>query len=230
MKNNIFLLTLILCFSLNSSNALATDTIALVMKSQNMPEYPVGHKIPLNSVIKTTDNQRLALKTNVGDTVIIGESAKLKLVKPNFIKHVFGKIYYFIRSRDTESELKVRTTVATIGIRGTRFIVSSNENDDGEIALAEGILNIESNDDQPFAIISKKELSEFERSKKETLDKYKDYKQNLQQEFIEYKKSFMLTENTSLSFKGKKVAKRPLDVLQKKDMQSFESFIEQNGE
>jgi len=233
MKKYHYLLTLILFLSLNTSVGLASEAIAFVVKSQNMPGYPEGHKMPANTVIKTTGDQRLALKTEAGDTVIIGENSNFKLVKPSLFSHVFGKIYYYIRSRST-GRLKVRSHVATLGVRGTKFIISSSDKDVGQVALAEGLLDIESNDDQPFAITSKRELTEFERYRLESLremqginDEFERYKKEIEQEFIEYKKSFELTENTTLSFSGKKVEKMPLSEKQKEEFSSFEDFIGQ---
>lgn len=234
MKNYSFVTTLFLFLSFNTSVVLAGDTMAVVIKSQNMPSFPVGHKLPVNSVIETTDNQRLALKTNAGDTVIVGKSSNFKLVEPSFFSHVFGKIYYFIRSRNEGRKLRVRSHVATLGVRGTKFIISNNDKDSGQVSLAEGLLDIESNDDEPFAIKSTREPTEFERYKLESLkemqsinDEFEKYKKQINLEFTEYKKSFQLTENTTLSFDGKNVDQVPLSAEQKEDMLSFEAFIEE---
>ena len=233
MKNSLKLIALAFLLCINSTVAFSADSIAYVMKSQNMPDYPAGHKMPENTVIKTTGNQRLALKTNTGDTVIVGKNSIFKLVEPGFFNQVFGKIYYYIKSRNANRSLRVRSTVATLGVRGTKFIISSDEQENGQISLAEGLLNIESNDDEPFAVTSKKKLTAFERYKLESLkemqsinDEYENYKKQINQEFTEYKNSFELTANTTLSFEGKKVGSAPISSDQKEDMLSFESFIE----
>ena len=234
MKNYPLIFTLLLFISLDVSLAYADETIAYVMKSQNMPDYPAGTKMPENSIIKTTNKQRLALRTDAGDTVIISENSNFKLVKPSLFSHVFGKIYYFIRSRNA-GRLKVRSHVATLGVRGTKFIISTDDDDKGQVALAEGLLDIESNDDQPFAVTSKRDLTEFERYKLESLremqsinDEFENYKKQINREFTEYKKTFKISRNTSLSFDGKAVDKTPLSTEHKEDFSSFEKLAKPN--
>ena len=234
MKKHSFILALVLFLSLNNSVVLADDMLAVVIKSQNMPDFPAGFKLPANTVIETEGNQRLALKTNAGVTVIVGNSSNFRLVKPSFFNHVFGKIYYFIRSRTEGRRIKIRSHVATLGIRGTEFIITNNDESNGQISLAEGLLDIESNDDEPFAIKSEREPTEFERYKLESLkemqsinDEFENYKKQINLEFTEYKKSFQLTKNTTLSFDGKNVSQEPLSAEQKEELQSFEAFIDQ---
>ncbi len=215
-----------------TSLQLQAETTAKVIRSTNMPAYPVGTEIKENTRIQTQRGQRVAIKTGDGDIISISEQSSFKVEKANFFEQLFGKVFYFFNPR-MNNPVKIKSSVATMGIRGTKFIITdAGDRVNAEIALAEGLLNIESNDDQPFTVSSKRELTEFEKYKLESLqemqqtqDEFEAYKKQLEQEFIEYKMSFELQENNTLTFDGKSVSQAPIADDQFMEFAEFEAFL-----
>lgn len=209
---------------------LYAETLGVVIRSQNMPGFPIGYEISGNSEIRTGDKQKIAVKTMQGDTLIAGENSSIKLVKPGFFQQLFGKIYYFISKRSREDRVRVQTTTATIGVRGTTFVVDSAGDDQKQetVSLQQGQLNFESNDDEYFKLYQLRELDEFELFKRQMQTEFDAYKTELEEEFVAYKKSIQLDQGFALKFDGKKVVKLPLDENSNKQFEEFEAFIKQN--
>lgn len=209
---------------------LYAETLAVVVRSQNMPGFPAGYEIAENSEIQTGDNQRIAVKTLQGDVLSAGQNSSIKLVKPGFFQQLFGKVYYFISKRSREERVLVQTTTATIGIRGTTFVVDSAGADLNQetVSLQQGQLNFESNDDEYFKLYQLKELDEFELFKRQMQTEFDAYKAELEEEFVAYKKSIELDQGFALKFDGKKVIKVPFDEDVNRQFEEFEAFINQN--
>lgn len=222
-----FLLLLLLCMPLSG---IAAETLGVVIRSQNMPGFPAGYEITENSEIQTRENQKIAVKTNSGDVLIANPNSTIKLVNPGFFQQLFGKIYYFINRRSSDNQVRVQTTTATIGIRGTKFVVDSagDEQKQDTVSLAEGKLNFESNDDEYFKLYQQREIDEFEKFKQELAAEYDSYKKQMAEEFVAYKKSIDLEHGYSLSFDGKKVVKVPFDENMNLQFEEFEAFIKEN--
>jgi hypothetical protein len=206
------------------------ESLAVVVRSQNMPGFPAGYKISENSEIRTGDNQKIAVKTQQGDILVAGQNSSIKLVKPGFFQQLFGKIYYFISKRSRDERVRVQTSTATIGIRGTTFVVDSVGEDQQQdtVSLQEGQLNFESNDDEYFKLYKLRELDEFEQFKRQMQSEFDAYKDQLNEEFVAYKKSIQLDQGYALKFDGKKVVKLPFDENSNKQFEEFEAFIKQN--
>jgi hypothetical protein len=208
----------------------ADEPLGVVIRSYNMPGFPSGYKISGNSEIRTGANQKIAVKTPQGDTLVAGENSSIKLVKPGFFQQLFGKIYYFISKRTRENRVQVQTTTATIGVRGTTFVVDSqgNQQKQDTVSLQEGELNFESNDDEYFKLYQLRQLDDFELFKRQMQTEFDTYKAELEEEFVAYKKSIQLEQGFTLKFDGKKVVKLPFDENSNKQFEEFEAFIRQN--
>jgi hypothetical protein len=206
------------------------ETLGVVVRSQNMPAFPAGYEVTENSEIRTGQNQKIAVKTRQGDVLVAGQNSSIKLVKPGFFQHLFGKIYYFISKRTREERVRVQTTTSTIGVRGTTFVVDSvgDEQKQDTVSLQEGVLNFESNDDEYFKLYQRRELDEFEQFKRQMQSEYDAYKAELEEEFVAYKKSIQLEQGFALKFNGKKVVKLPFDENSNRQFEEFEAFVKQN--
>ncbi len=201
-----------------------------VIRSENMPEYPVGTQIDQDTEIKTGENQKIAVKTKEGDVLVAGKNAKIKLVKPGFFSHLFGKIFYFISPRKLNS-VSVTTATATIGIRGTKFIIDSDENDSSKenVLLSEGKLSLDSNDDEFFQLYEQREMDEYEKFKQQQRAEFDEFKQQLEEEFVAYKASINLDAGFALKFDGKKATRAALDPEMNLQFEEFEQFISENN-
>ncbi len=230
LKNRKYLSAWLLLMAglLNIVPALADEPMGQVIRSQNMTEYPVGKMLMENTEIRTRNQQRIAVKTRQGDVLVANENARIKLVKPGFFSQLFGKIYYFIAPR-RDGQVRVNTNTATIGIRGTRFIVDSAEaNTQAEqVSLLTGELRLDSKDDEQFALYEQKEMSEYERYRREMMGEFEAYKQQMMEEFVAYKSSINLDSGFALQFDGKKVIRKPVDDSVQQDAADFEEFLAQ---
>ncbi len=205
--------------------AFATN-IGQVIRSQNMPEYPVGSEVVEDTEIVTGAMQKIAVKTADGDVLIAGNNSMIKIVKPGFFSQIFGRIYYFFTSKQ-DQEVTVRTSFATIGIRGTKFIVNTKAGDESadEVSLVAGKLNFQSNDGEPFELYQQRELSEFEQFKRQQQKDFNAYRQGLIEEFVAFKSSVNLNEGFALAFDGKKATKIKLSDDINEEIEAFEHFI-----
>jgi hypothetical protein len=148
------------------STSAGADTVGIVIRSLHMPAYPVGTRIEEGTEIVTEAGQKIALQTIEGDVLAVDGKSKVKLVKPGFFSQLFGKVFYFFIPRE-DQDVTVKTSTATIGIRGTKFIIDSASDDatGGDVAadkvsLVEGKLNFQSNDDETFALYKQRALRE----------------------------------------------------------------------
>ena len=208
----------------------SAEVIGEVIQSENMPVYPAGTEITKGMEIKTNGHQKIAIKTRDGDVLVAGKNAKIKIKEPGFFSHLFGKIYYFIAPRQT-NKVKVTTSTATIGIRGTKFIIDSDETNASNetVSLASGKLNFESNDDELFELYHQRELTEFELYKRQQQSEFDEYKQQMMDEFVAYKASIDLNSGFALKFDGKKATRVALDSKIDAEFEEFERFIVDNN-
>lgn len=205
------------------------QTLAEVIQSINMSQYPVGTIVSEDTVIETGANQKIAVKTAEGDIIIAGNNAKIKLVKPGFFSQLFGKVYYFF-TPSSKRDVTVQTSTATLGIRGTKFVIDSGQASslDDKVSLVEGKLNFQSNDDEYFQLYQQRNLTEFEIFKQKELKEFDSYKKQMVEEFVAFKLSIDLEQGYSLTFDGKKARQAPLNDDMQKEIESFELFIADN--
>lgn len=178
--------------------------------------------------IVTAEGGQAIIRFNDGAMSVLDEKSSLQVQKTNWFSHLGGKIYFTFRKVFGEPR-QVKTKFATLGIRGTTFIVYDDDNGQG-VALQEGLLDIESPGPE-FEIHRKKEMDEFEtfkqqaREQQQTLrNEFDDYKQQMQREFIEYKKNFTLQANHVVRFDGTRVDESVMDENVKAEFDVFEAI------
>lgn len=223
------ILSMAVVAALISAQVNADEPLGVVTRSQNMPDYPSGKEIYGETSIETGADQRIAIETPQGDVLVANSHATIRLEKPGFFSQLFGKIYYLITPRDNRN-VTIRTRAATIGIRGTRFVVDSDLDDSSKenVALVEGRLNFQSNDDESFALYDERELTEFEQYRRQQLSEFQAYKEQMMEEFVAFKASFDLEAGYALSFDGKKVVRRTVEQEMEAEIAEFERFIADN--
>jgi hypothetical protein len=204
----------------------SAEVIGKVTKSVNMPDLPPGTELTSDTQIETGSGQRIAIKTNDGDIVIANPNSVIRLEKPGFFSQLFGKIYYFI-TPERKRDVTVQTRAATIGIRGTKFLVDSAEDEDGQenVSLVEGKLNFQSNDDEKFELYHERELDEFEKFKRERMAEFQAFKNEMMEEFVAYKASIDLDAGFALRFDGKKVVRSSVSQDMEAEIAEFEQFL-----
>ena len=180
--------------------------------------------------IVTGQRSKVVVQYDDGAMSVLDEESKLRVEKSGWLSQLSGKVYYLFRKAFGRQEpRKINTAFATIGIRGTTFIVYENEDGQG-VALQEGKLNIES-PGADYEIHKQQQADDFEAFKQQMQEnsealqrEYQSYKKNINQEFVEYKKSFDLEANRMIRFDGNRVEENELsdDIVDSFD--DFESF------
>lgn len=178
--------------------------------------------------IVTRKGGKAVVQFTDGALSVLNEKSSLRVEKTSWISHLGGKIYFTFRKVFGEPR-KVKSKFATIGIRGTTFIINDDE-DGSSVSLQEGLLDIES-PGEAYEIHKQKVVDEFEAFKQKARDKqvalqgeYKDYKKQTMKEFVEYKKSFTLESNRVIKFDGNRVDETEMGANVKAEFDDFETI------
>lgn len=178
--------------------------------------------------IVTAEGGNAIVRFNDGVLSVLDEKSSLQVEKTRWLSHLGGTIYFTFRKVFGEPR-QVKTKFATLGIRGTTFIIYDDDSGQG-VALQEGLLDIES-PGEAFEIHRQQELDEFEDFKRKTLQQqqdmrqeYADYSKQMQREFVEYKKSFTLQPNHMIWFDGARVEDSAIDENVNAEFENFEAI------
>ena len=178
----------------------------------------------LDTVV-TSENGTAVIRFNDGSMSVMSEKSSLRVEKTNWLSHIGGRIYFTFRKVFGEPK-RVRTPFATIGVRGTTFVIFDDEAGQG-VSLQEGVVEVES-PAEAFEIHRTREMDEFERFRMEAkrerqqmLDEFEDYKKKTIDEFVVYRKQFTLDPGHTIRFDGNRVDESLFDD---DDRQQFEDF------
>lgn len=238
----------VLCFIglLLTNISLADERVEVVATEGRVMEVdPLGKtRIPVQphsilstgNVLSTGPNARAVVRVGSDGFIVIGKNSQIEINKAKknvgFFRQISGIVYYAINSiKGNKHRIEVKTSSATIGIRGTRFIVTDLDGLN-EIGMRKGLVSVTSPEGE-FEIHKEKEQDEFEAFKQEAAvsiakekREFEAYNANNKKEFIEYKREFGLAANHMASFDGKRVIERPLSGETKNNMESLESYSE----
>jgi len=231
---------------LASSCPAAGDSIEVVKTEGTVTTSDVSGKqeravttksvIPPKNVLKTGPNGRAVVRVGGAGYIVLEKNSKIELGNTKdhagFLRQITGMIYYALNAlKSDEKKIEVRTPTATIGVRGTRFLVADSP-ERNEIDMRKGEINVSSPEGE-FEIHKKTEQDEFEAYKQEAKDaiakrkkEFEEYKANTEREFVEYKREFSLGANRMATFDGKHVEDRPLSAESVKDMTSIEAYAD----
>ena len=179
--------------------------------------------------IVTSDNGMAVVRFNDGSMSVMSEKSKLRVEKTNWLSHIGGKIYFTFRKIFGKPK-QVRTRFATIGVRGTTFIITDDEVSGQGVALQEGLVEVESPGDA-FEIHRQRESDEFaafkqqmHEQKQQMQNEFESYKQRTAEEFVEYKKQFTLEPNHVIRFDGSRVDETVMTEEDRKEFEAFEAI------
>ncbi len=184
---------------------------------------------PLNEMdtIVTKKGARIVVQFDDGALSVLDEKSRLRVEKTSWFSYLGGKVYFTFKKVFGDPR-RIKTRAATIGVRGTTFIISENEKGES-VVLKEGLLEVESNG-PVFEIHKKKIMDEFsqfkqqhQQAQQDIKNEFEQYKQQTTNEFIEYRKKFTLSSNRAISFSGYRVDETEISNTDKADFESFES-------
>lgn len=182
-----------------------------------------GTKIQQGDMITTTARAAAVLKLIDGSSVVLDKSSSILFANLNKAEQKSGSVYYKITSRTAKNSLDVKTPFAIIGIKGTTFIVNSDEKEKS-IALQEGKIGISSMKEE-FELYRKKVLEEFDNYKKQEFAAYEQYLQELSGNKPQMVKTFDLNAGNKVSFDEKKVVENPFSQDTNASFNHFEDII-----
>ncbi len=203
------------------------------------PETAVATKsvLPAKNVLATGPDGRAVVRVGQTGYIVLEKNSRIEIDKSKggagFLRQITGMIYYAINSiKGDQKKLEVRTATATIGVRGTRFMIAEMD-DRKEIDMRKGEVSVTSPQGE-FEIHRKAEMDEFEAYKQQAAEAiakekrdFEEYKAKTQREFVEYKREFSLGANRMASFDGNHVEDRPLSAESIKDLESAESYADE---
>jgi len=216
------------------------EFFGVVTKVKGMPKadeiiLKVGDKVYTTQTISTDSNSRLIIKQENGNIIAIGKNSILSLSDKAFVKQKKGNIFFNITKKAAiigKYRFKIKLKTATMGIRGTNFIVKNSEKEE-EVLLRKGKLEFIAQEKE-FAIYKKKMMNEFStfqnefnEYKKNLMHEFNEYKKKENYEFSEYKKEFQISSNMMVLLDGQKAYKAKVDpkVIQAQ-FKEFDNFIE----
>jgi hypothetical protein len=224
-------------------NSFAAESIEIVrasgevaVRQEGQKDRPVGLKsiLPAKNTLVTGPDGRVVVRVGETGYIVVEKNSTVEIDHAkdhaNFFRQVTGMIYYAMNALRVSSQpVEVRMSTATIGIRGTRFLVADLP-ERKEIGMRKGLINVTS-PDKDFEIHRKAEQDEFQAFKQEGKDAiakeqrdFEAYKAKSEREFVEYKREFTLGANRMVTFDNKRVDDRPLSGETKKDMESLEDY------
>jgi len=220
------------------------DTFGLVKKIKgtvlsNNKVLKINDKVYVGFSIITKNHAKVVIKQANGNIITIGKNSQLLLTALDEVNNKKGSSYFNIvhsvSKRFGKHKFKIKIKMATIGIRGTNFIVTSNK-ENMNVLLRKGTLDIIATKGK-FKVF-KNEYKDFIKNQKAQLDNYNknisdefsEYKRKDQEGFEKYTKSVKLKQNTMLVFGSKNdVYKVKMDKEQiKKEFDSFDNFNQDN--
>lgn len=188
-----------------------------------------SYLINQNETVVTREGGKAVVQFDDGAMSVLDEKSSLRVEQAGWLSQLSGKVFYVFRKVFGKKQPKVKTQFATIGIRGTTFIVYATGDTSG-IALKEGKINIQS-PGEAYAIHRKQQAGDFDAFKQQMREsqqamerEFQQYKKDIQDEFVEYKKSFDLEANRIIEFDGNRVNENELSGDVMMEFEQFESF------
>ena len=194
----------------------------------------VNEPVHENDTIVTKSQAKIVVQFDDGALSVLDEKSRMRVEQSSWFSWLGGKVYFTFKKVFGGNQRHVRTANATLGIRGTTFIISENPGQAGEsVALKEGLLEVKSNG-PAFEIHRQKQLDEFaafkqeqEQAKQAMEDEFAQYKQDMQKEFVEYRRQFLLKPNRVITLSGYRVDETAMSDGSKKDFEAFEAEAEE---
>ena len=182
-SNSNSILSLLLCVAgmlIANSSFAAKDVIRVVKAegsvvtrdSSGKNERKVTSKsvLPSTNTLVTGADGRAVVRVGRTGYIVVEKNSRVEIGNTagyvGFFRQLTGMIYYAMKAvRGDQRKPEVRTANATIGIRGTRFLVVDVP-DRNEIGMRKGLVSV-SSPDEDFEIHRKAEQGEFEAFKQQ---------------------------------------------------------------
>ena len=206
-----------------------------VIDAKGVTRAITGVDEPLNEddTVVTKKDSRVVLRFDDGTLSVLNEESRLRVESTSWYSYLGGKIYFTFK-RVFGQQRRVKTPSATLGIRGTTFIIDGDVSDEGEtVSLKEGLVSVESTG-PAFEIHRAKDMDEFEafrqqheQAQRAMRDEFEQYRQQTMKEFVEYRRQFTLKPGRSISLTGYRIDESAMSDQARADFESFEAEAEE---
>lgn len=198
--------------------------MAYLHKPSGLRALPVktGMQLFPEDTVSTTASGKVVLRLFDGSTVVLDGLTRMRFRSPNEFYHERGVAYFDILSKENaqRGRLNIRTDFAIAGVKGTEFIINAHPYSPG-ISLNEGELQIDNPNEEPYELVRRRAPSGFEDYKNRQMSAFQQWKSQLVEEFIGYKKSFTMESGKQVLFNGQKAVE---ESFSDKTRQSFKAY------
>lgn len=171
-------------------------------------------------LIRTKRNATASIRLADGSKIVLTERSSLEILNMKDINVKEGKVLFKIKTQGAKG-LRIATKTATIGVKGTTFAVVA-DNESVGIFLQEGSLHIEPIEGE-FKRFLKKEM-DFDSFLQEQNSEYKEYKDTLEKEFVEFVKEINMQGGTAIRISGNEVKDIDISYDIKSEFRLLEQF------
>ncbi len=182
-----------------------------------------GYEIQQGDIISTYRNSSAVLQLQDGSNIVLGERSTISFLDESALSQQSGKIYYKIISREAKNRLKIKTQFAIIGIKGTTFIIRSDQNS-SYVALKEGVIGVESIKEE-FRLYKQKVMDEYQKFLAQQQMEFEKFKNAQIAEYVGTAKEFDLEAGNVVSFEGDKAVESELDSNE--EFELFEKMLKE---
>lgn len=141
-----------------------------------------------------------------GDAAALDENSILTVEDQSKYKPGEGKVVFSIKKRGQASGVTVALTSAVIGVKGTKFLINTDEKGKNQVYLKEGEIEVTALAGQ-FKKYNAVVMDEYEAYVRKMTGEYEDYLKKLQEEYVEYVKNFLMEPGMAYSIDGNEVRK-----------------------
>jgi len=172
----------------------ADGQIKIIRQGQVIPEKVNPQQLPVElfpgDKVQSQPNSEARIRLVDNSLILLQSASLLILHNEDHQKLEQGRVLYDVRKRGTLKGLKVSTRSATIGVKGTQFLVQQDE-EQQKVLLNEGVVELVSDDDL-FLKPVQDQMQAFENYQKDITAEFEEYQNQMNKEFQEYVRSLTM--------------------------------------
>lgn len=184
----------------------ASGKVQLYRVAEFKPDIIKAKQLPValfaGDKVRTKGDSNAVIHLQDGSTVMLTPRSFIifNQQQDHYIEN--GKVLYDVRKQGGASGLIVATKSATIGVKGTQFMVKSTA-DQQSIYLKRGLISVDAKGES-FKRSLASELEQFERYSQGITNEFEQYKQKLEKEYIEYVQSISMSAGQAINIDNEK--------------------------
>jgi hypothetical protein len=166
------------------------------------PDTPIF----LKNRIATKSSSTAVISMLAEDKIALTENSMMTIEDINTYKPEGGKVVFSIKTRGQASGLNIALTSAVIGVKGTEFLIDTNEDGRQDCYMKEGVVEVTPLHGQ-FKKYMEVKVDEYEAYVRKMMGDYDQYVKKLQEEYVEYVDKLVIKAGNAWSITGNEVHK-----------------------